>query len=113
MEYKITNKKTGSSEVMNHEQICYRIMTCKGKFFDKYSKEHFSDTPIQDELNVKEISYSSNVLEKAVFKLSINHSVLAKRLSHKMKDIINENVNSIKENINHFIYLYRTIYFDI
>jgi hypothetical protein len=57
MKYKITNKKTGSSEVMNHEQICDRIMTCKGKFFDKYSKEHFSDTPIQDELNVRQFCW--------------------------------------------------------
>jgi isoleucyl-tRNA synthetase len=52
---------------------------------------------IQDELNVKEISYSSNVLEKAVFKLSINHSVLAKRLSHKMKDIIKASKDGLWE----------------
>jgi len=53
MEYKITNKKTGSSEVMNYEQICNRIITCKGKFFEKYTNEHISKTPVQDKLNEK------------------------------------------------------------
>jgi len=52
MEYKITNKKTGSVEIMNHKQIVDRIMTCKGKFYEMYKKEYISETPIQDELNL-------------------------------------------------------------
>jgi len=74
MKYKITNKKTGSSEVMNHEQICDRIMTCKGKFFDRYSREHISDTTIQDKLNVNQFCWLdiiSTVCATSVVLLSI------------------------------------------
>ena len=74
MKYKITNKKTGDYEIMNHEQICDRIMTCKGKFFDKYSKEHFSDTPIQDKLNVNQFCWLdiiSTICATSVVLLSI------------------------------------------
>ena len=43
---------------------------------------------IKDELNVKEIIYADNLSEYGTYKLSLNHSTLAKRLSNKMKDLI-------------------------
>ncbi|MCP5369961.1 MAG: isoleucine--tRNA ligase [Rickettsiaceae bacterium] len=43
---------------------------------------------IQEEINVKEISYSEDIGSFAEKKLSINFSILGKRLPHKMKDII-------------------------
>ena len=55
-QYKITNRVSGTSETMNHEQICNRIITCKGNFSDIYSKEYISPTPIQDKFNVNRFS---------------------------------------------------------
>ncbi|MEY3197071.1 MAG: isoleucine-tRNA ligase [Pseudomonadota bacterium] len=46
---------------------------------------------IRDELNVKEVIYSSNLEQHAVLKLAINFPILGKRLPHKMKDIIAAN----------------------
>lgn len=43
---------------------------------------------IQDELNVKDIIYQSDVLEHATYALKINFPILGKRLPHKMKDVI-------------------------
>ncbi|MGC0371773.1 MAG: hypothetical protein DGJ47_000473 [Rickettsiaceae bacterium] len=47
----------------------------------------FSDL-IKDEINVKEVIYSSNLSEHADQKLVVNFPVLGKRLPKKMKDII-------------------------
>ncbi|RTK92652.1 MAG: isoleucine--tRNA ligase [Rickettsiales bacterium] len=43
---------------------------------------------IKDEINVKNISYNSNLAEHADYKLTINFPVLGKRLPEKMKTII-------------------------
>ena len=77
--YKVTNKKTGYYEIMNHEQIVDRIMTCKGKFFDRYLREYISDTPIQDKLNVNQFCWldiisticATSVVLLIIYKLSI------------------------------------------
>lgn len=54
------------------------------------NSEEFKDYEalIQDEINVKSISYNSNLGEVADLKLSIKFPVLGKRLPAKMKDII-------------------------
>ena len=43
---------------------------------------------IKDELNIKEVSYSTDLEKYAALKLSINFPVLGKRLPQKMKDMI-------------------------
>ena len=49
-------------------------MTCKGKFFDRYSREYISDTTIQDKLNVNQFCWLdiiSTVCATSVVLLSI------------------------------------------
>ena len=46
---------------------------------------------IRDEINIKELVISENLAEQANFKLKINFSLLGKRLSSKIKDIIAAN----------------------
>ena len=43
---------------------------------------------IKDEVNVKEIVFADNIADFANFKLTLNFPVLAKRLPHKVKDIV-------------------------
>lgn len=46
---------------------------------------------IKDELNVKNIEFSTEIGDKASLKLKLNFSTLGKRLPHKIKDIIKAN----------------------
>ncbi len=48
---------------------------------------------IKDEVNVKNIVFAQNITDFADFKLTINFASLAKRLPHKVKDIIAANKN--------------------
>lgn len=52
------------------------------------SNLEYFDYLIKEELNVKDVRYDYNLLDKAEFKLTLNHQVLALRLKDKMKDII-------------------------
>ncbi len=45
---------------------------------------------IKDEINVKSVIYVSQVQNYVKYKLSINYSVLAKRIPHKIKDIVKD-----------------------
>jgi isoleucyl-tRNA synthetase len=54
---------------------------------DTSGVERFEEL-IKDELNVKTVIYSNDLVNYAELKLSVNFPVLGKRLPHKMKDII-------------------------
>jgi isoleucyl-tRNA synthetase len=58
------------------------IITAKNHNLDAF------DYLIKEELNVKEVKYDNNLADKAEFKLTLNHQILALRLKEKMKDII-------------------------
>jgi isoleucyl-tRNA synthetase len=55
---------------------------------------NFADL-INDELNIKELIISDNLLEQANYKLKINFPILGKRLPNKIKEIINANKNNL------------------
>ena len=56
--------------------------------------QNFADL-IKDELNVKEMIISNNLLEQANFKLKINFPILGKRLPSKIKEIIQANKQNL------------------
>lgn len=61
---------------------------------------NFADL-IKDELNIKELHLSSNLLEQANFKIKINFPILGKRLPNKVKDIIQANKQNLwQQNTN-------------
>lgn len=55
-QYKLTNRISGVSETLNHEQIMDRKRKSKGNFEFIYSKEFISTTPIQDYMNEDRLS---------------------------------------------------------
>jgi isoleucyl-tRNA synthetase len=56
--------------------------------------DNFADL-IKDELNIKELHLSSDLLEQANFKIKINFPILGKRLPNKVKDIIQANKQNL------------------
>ena len=55
-QYKLTNRISGVSETLNHEQVMDRIRKSKVNFEFIYSKEFVSHTPIQDYMNEDRLS---------------------------------------------------------
>lgn len=60
---------------------------------------------IKDEINVKSIIYSDNLEKNSDLKLSINFSILGKRLPQKMKDIIKMSKNGNWKYFNDKLYI--------
>lgn len=102
---KVRDVCSSSLAIRNNNNIRIRqplsVLTIYGEGLDYL--QNFADL-IKDELNVKEMKISDDLLKQANFKLKINFPILGKRLPSKVKEIIQANKQNLwKQNNNGFI----------